>query len=793
MRALPTALFALALLGHAPALRAQGAGAQQEAPRVVIPPRPREALRADYPEGAIGDATVLLKIVVNADGSLGSAEVLEGPEPFAAAAVAASPRWTFEPATRDGKPIKAAIKAVIRFVAPAPLGPPTPDLLPAPGAPPAPNDAGAASTQSPPSPPPPPPIEVTIQGEIPAPGAISISRAEVRLLPGAFGDPFRAVELLPGVTPIASGVPFFYVRGAPPGNVGYFLDGVRVPLLYHLGLGPAVIHPALIDRVDLYPGGYPARYGRFAGGVVAGETKEPRPEWHAEANLRLVDAGALIEAPFDGGRGTATVGGRYSYTAALLSLTSSAIDLRYWDYQGRVTYDLTPRDRVSVLAFGAYDFLGQREDGASEVRFSPVTKRFRFHVDAPVSNILFDTTFHRVDLRYEHRFGPESSVQQAVTVGYDQTRLDEGRFARDTSFSARTTVKHRFGDGPLLRAGADVVLDDNKVDLVRGSPDSFTSLFVSRKDLAVGFHGEALFTFGPRLEVTPGLRVDLYGSRGKTQMGVDPRLSARVEVEPWLHFVPALGLASQTPSFILPGPGFSLGIGGPLQRSAQSSLGVEMDLPEEVKATATVFYNVFFSMSDGLGTARASASSFDPAFGRRADGTGYGLELTLHRRLTKKLGGFISYTLSHTNRVIYRPYVLSVVPEIRVATLRTNTPSTFDRTHVFNAALSYDIGRGFRAGARFVFYTGYPKVYGPSDGLSIPVVTNDRLQPFFRLDLRAEKKWTIAERYWLSLVLEVQNATLSKEVLGQSCEDGVCTDETIGPVVIPSLGLEGGF
>jgi hypothetical protein len=65
----------------------------------------------------------------------------------------------------------------------------------------------------------------------------------VRELPGAFGDPFRAIEVLPGVTPIATGLPYFYVRGAPPGNVGYFLDGVRVPYLYHIGLGPSVIHP----------------------------------------------------------------------------------------------------------------------------------------------------------------------------------------------------------------------------------------------------------------------------------------------------------------------------------------------------------------------------------------------------------------------------------------------------------------------------------------------------------------------------------------------------------------------
>ena len=28
------------------------------------------------------------------------------------------------------------------------------------------------------------------------------------------------------MTPIASGLPYFFVRGAPPGNLGYFLDGV---------------------------------------------------------------------------------------------------------------------------------------------------------------------------------------------------------------------------------------------------------------------------------------------------------------------------------------------------------------------------------------------------------------------------------------------------------------------------------------------------------------------------------------------------------------------------------------
>src|SRR5262249_27057749 len=152
-----------------------------------------------------------------------------------------------------------------------------------------------------------------------------------------FGDPFRAIDALPGVTPLASGIPFFYVRGSPPGNVGYFIDGIRVPLLYHLGLGPSVVHPAIMDRVDLYSGGYPAQFGRYAGAIVSGEPREPAPGWHGEANIRIVDAGAMVEAPLPNDTGSFFAAGRYSYTAGLLSLISSTLSLGYWDYQARLT------------------------------------------------------------------------------------------------------------------------------------------------------------------------------------------------------------------------------------------------------------------------------------------------------------------------------------------------------------------------------------------------------------------------------------------------------------------------
>src|SRR5262249_5591971 len=147
--------------------------------------------------------------------------------------------------------------------------------------------------------PPPKVDEVHILGrkDVRSPTEHRMKRAEIRVMPGAFGDPFRAIDALPGIVPIISGLPYFYIRGAPPSQVGYYVDEVRVPYLFHFALGPGVIQPALIDEVALHPAAYPGRYGRYSGAIVAGTTRDPATELHGEAQIRVFDAGAYAETP----------------------------------------------------------------------------------------------------------------------------------------------------------------------------------------------------------------------------------------------------------------------------------------------------------------------------------------------------------------------------------------------------------------------------------------------------------------------------------------------------------------
>jgi hypothetical protein len=593
-------------------------------------------------------------------------------------------------------------------------------------------------------------------GERTPPGVSTLTRAEVRQLPGAFGDPFRAIEALPGVTPIISGVPFFYLRGAPPGNIGYFLDGVRVPYLYHVGLGPSVIHPGMVERVDLYAGGYPAEYGRYAGGIVAAEITAPRADLHGEGNFRLFDAGALAETGFAGGRGTALVAARYSFTAAMLSLLAGNVHVEYRDFEARVSYDLTPDDRLTVFTFGAYDLLGENQPNGA-------------------LNVLFGSEFYRLDTRYDRRLGPSSKLRASVTLGFDRTKIPgQPRTASNTQIQARVETSHQLAPNSVLRGGVDVLAEAYRADVKPYSdPDDpntqrFNSLFPPRNDVTLGAFTDLTLKY-PGVTVTPGFRADVYRSGTATAVGVDPRIASRIDITETLRILHTFGIAHQPPSFIIPIPGLAIGsLQGGLQTSLQASAGVEIDLPAQTTATVTVFDNVFLNMTDALAMAQNGPDNGGLSASRSL-GSAVGAEVYVRRKLTRRLGGFLSYTLSRSMRSAGTEHF----------------PSAFDRTHVLNAALSFDLGRNWRAGARFMTYTGAP-VQPPSNGfVTVPRVVNPARDPtFYRVDVRLEKRWVLSQKVWLSFVAEIMNATLSKEVL---------FGETIGPITIPSLGVEMGF
>ncbi len=186
---------------------------------------------------------------------------------------------------------------------------------------------------------------------------ITLRGAELQQVPGTFGDPFRVIQTLPGVASVVSLLPFPIVRGASPSSTGFLLDGTTIPLLYHLLSGPSVIHPEFIDELQFYPGGAPAPYGQYTGGIIDGRTARARPDEHLlDFDVNLLQAGGFVREPIPQLGVTVTAAGRYGYPGFLLGLATNQLSLSYWDYQLRIDGG-NARNGWTVFLFGARDEL----------------------------------------------------------------------------------------------------------------------------------------------------------------------------------------------------------------------------------------------------------------------------------------------------------------------------------------------------------------------------------------------------------------------------------------------------
>lgn len=771
-RRVACAALAITCMMHASRSRA-------EEPRVdptsdVTPPEIVAQEPPSYPAGGQGAARVVVELVVTAEGSVESAKVVEGPEPFGSAALAAAKRHRFKPATRSGHPVRARIRIVVAFARPGEAADPGSPSTSGAASRPAGGDAShpperpadGAKTEAPAK-----VQEVQILGtrELKTPTEHRLGRSEVRVLPGAFGDPFRAIDVLPGVIPIVSGLPYFYIRGAPPSAVGYYVDEVRVPYLFHFALGPGVIQPALIDEVALHPAAFPARFGRYAGGVVAGSTRDPATELRGEAQVRIYDAGAYVEAPFAAGRASAGVGGRYSYTAAVVSLFAPDLTIDYRDYNARASYALSDRVRVSAFTFGSYDYASgvDGETGKEEVYFA--------------------SEFHRLDVRLDRRGEGGSSVSRvAATFGIDRTRLEGARFAQNWVTGLRG--RHRWSARPDVdvEVGADTFIELYRGDLpspyaVRESDyEQAVALFAPRTETASGAWATSTYRPRPGWDLTAVLRGDVFTSDGKIGVGPSPRLSARIPVLAKVTFLAALGIAPQPPAFAIPIPAVGYkGLPGGLAYAYQKSAGLEVGLPLRFTLKTVGFHHSYFNLRDfarDRGDIDFDRSQLEPSSPSQA----FGLELFLSRKLSERYAAFTSMTLSCS--------------QLGSTASAPETTSPFDRSYVLQIGGVLDLGRGWRASSRFLTYGGWPLERDPSTGRA-----TGRLDGFTRVDARVEKRWSLSKEAaasggrWISLVLEGLNVTGSTDIVGRTCEEGRCRDQRIGPLIVPSIGVEGGL
>jgi len=617
----------------------------------------------------------------------------------------------------------------------------------------------------------------------------SVDNQVVQNMPGTRGDALRAIEIMPGVarTSIGQGDPI--LRGAAAGESQVFLDGIPVPFMFHFGGATSFMSSRLVEKLDVYPSNFSARYGRAVGGVIDITARDPRSDgFHAVLDVSLIDSSAFVEAPVTRDLSVAAAVRRSNIDFVFDKLvpddTYSVVAApTYFDYQALVSYRLDSATRLRLLGYGSRDALSLLFSDAND------------EDPGLAGSIRGRIEFHRVGLELRHQGTRGVSGFANVTAGrlglLQHLGESEQRFDA-TELYGRTEASFDLHRAVRLTAGADFFgwllagkYHGPQPGGLEGDPTDGDPLAAQR---SISVEDESVVVAQPAvyldlqlrplepLLISPGVRVDYYGELADSS--VDPRLAIRYELATTTALKGGAGYYSQPPQSWQSMPG----VGNPdLKhfRALQISAGVEQKLGGGGKLTAEGFYKRVEDLV--IGTENREA----PQFVNTGQGRIYGGELSGEAHFGSNGFAYLAYTLSRSER--RRPG-----SDWRLFDQ--------DQTHVLSLAGSQGLGRGWTVGVRFRLVSGNPTTpiagatYDVRTGVYLPIygATNSRRDPLFnQLDARVEKQWRIGPGK-VAAYVDVQNVYAAKNPEGYRYSFDYSKREAVsGLSLFPNLGLRG--
>jgi TonB family protein len=619
----------------------------------------------------------------------------------------------------------------------------------------------------------------------------SLSQQEVERIPGTFGDALKVVQNLPGVARAPFNGGLIAIRGTSPEDSGIFLDGERLPILFHFGGLTAVYNSELLQSVDYLPGNFPAYYGDILGGVVDVKSRDPKTDgFHGVVDVNVIDTNAVLEGPL-GDHFSIALAARRSYIDLFLPLflsgssTSFTVAPVFDDAQLKLVWKPNPRSTLTLLALHSQDAF-QLVTGSTPASDPTIGRTF-----------IDQTGFNQVRLRYTYLDGPVHWDSIAI-VGETHINLQvgttEGIKVNSIPYGLRSTLEVAAIPSLTLAGGVDFVDQPGQVTISfpaapqEGQPpptDLSPILYESTHAWAsdLGLWVEARWRPLPTLLFLPGLRIDQtqWKLQPAASWTADPRLAVRWTVLPRLTLKAGVGAYHEAPSFaqgdvdpIFGNPALRS------QRSIQSSIGLEWNVRPGLLFTFDTYYN---RLTGVVAPAASPENLANTGIGRI-----WGFEVFLRQALTSRLFGWLSYSFSKSQRLdapgdAWRPF-------------------DFDQTHVLTAILSYKLGAGWELGGRFRYATGNPMtpvvgaVKDDNTDTFIPLygATNStRLPNFVELDIRVDKVWVFST-FSLDLYLDVQNVTNTRAVEGTTYSFNYSQAVYfVGLPIIPVLGLKAAF
>ena len=279
---------------------------------------------------------------------------------------------------------------------------------------------------------------------------------QIKSLPAIGGevDLLKSLQLLPGVQSGGEGTSGLYVRGGSPDQNLMLLDGVPLYSVNHLFGFFSVFNADAVKNMSITKGGFPARFGGRLSSILEINMKDGNMrEFHGDGNISIIASKLTLEGPIVKDNASFMVSARRTYldlllrpiiSAATSSDPSTAVDPAYffYDFNAKLNWRVSPRDRIYVSAFSGLDDFGIST--SNKDRDGDVTTR---------SDVKFGLDWKNQiqALRWNHELGPR--MFSNVSLTHSIYNFNTGVDFREEFISSTDTSSTRFAS--LYRSGIE--------------------------------------------------------------------------------------------------------------------------------------------------------------------------------------------------------------------------------------------------------------------------------------------------------------------------------------------------
>jgi hypothetical protein len=206
---------------------------------------------------------------------------------------------------------------------------------------------------------------------------VSVPIAQIKSLPAFLGevDVLKTLQLMPGIQSGGEGTSGLYVRGGGPDQNLILLDGVPVYNAAHLFGFFSVFNADAVNNIEVYKGGFPARYGGRISSVLDINLKEGNAqEFRGEGSIGLVATRLTLEGPIIKDKTSFIVSGRRTYidvlAAPFIAMANKNMPpghkanfgYYFYDLTAKINHRFSPRNRIYLSAYMGDDKFYAREE-----------------------------------------------------------------------------------------------------------------------------------------------------------------------------------------------------------------------------------------------------------------------------------------------------------------------------------------------------------------------------------------------------------------------------------------------